>query len=132
MARTQAERSQTTISGLIAVARARFGTDGYAGTSIEDIVSAAGVTRGAFYHHFESKIDVFRAVVESEQRTMTRFIIKGSESYQRAWERFRAGCRLFLDVCLNPSVRRILLLDGPAVLGWEAVREIEACYTLAL
>ena len=132
MARTQAERSRATIGELIEVARARFSAHGYADTSIEDIVRAAGVTRGALYHHFESKTEVFRAVVESEQQALTRSIVKGSASHNGAWRRFRAGCRLFLEACLDPSVRRILLLDGPAVLGWEVIREIEARHTLAL
>ena len=132
MARTQAERSQATINELVEVARARFSAHGYAGTSIEDIVRVAGVTRGALYHHFESKSDVFRAVVESEQAALTRFIVEGAASHRGAWQRFRAGCHRFLEACLDSSVRRILILDGPAVLGWEAIREIEARHTLAL
>ena len=132
MARTQAERSQATISELIDVARARFRSHGYADTSIEAIVQAAGVTRGALYHHFDSKIELFRAVLEAEQGALTRLIVKGAARHEGAWDRFRAGCLLFLDACLDPSVRRLLLLDGPAVLGWDAVREIEARHTLAL
>ena len=132
MARTQAERSQATITELLEVARARFSDQGYARTSIEDIVRAAGVTRGALYHHFDGKSDVFRAVVEREQQALTHFIVKGSASHRGAWQRLRAGCHLFLEACLDPSVRRILLLDGPAVLGWDAIREIEARHTLAL
>ena len=132
MARTQAERSQATIGELVEAARARFSEHGYAGTSIEDVVREAGVTRGALYHHFESKSDLFRAVVEAEQEALTRFILQGSASRRGAWQRFRTGCHLFLEACLDPSVRRILLLDGPAVLGWDAIREIEARHTLAL
>ncbi len=132
MKRTQAERSQATIRGLIEVARKEFGARGYADTSIEDIVRAAGVTRGALYHHYDTKLELFRAVVRFEQRALTRAIAKGAASSPVGWERLQAGCHLFLEACLNPAVRRILLLDGPAVLGWDAVREIEAQYTLAL
>jgi AcrR family transcriptional regulator len=132
MPRTQADRSQATIRELVQVARERFSDRGYANTSIEDIVRAAGVTRGALYHHFEGKMELFHAVVESEQQALARALVQGAAAHRTAWRRFRAGCRLFLDACLDPSVRRILLIDGPAVLGWDALREIEARHTLAL
>lgn len=131
-ARTQEQRSDATRGELIEAARRLFGTRGYAQTSIEDVVVAAAVTRGALYHHFEDKTGLFRAVFEREEQQQMAAIGRAAARAQDPWAQVRAGCRAFLDECLDPSVRRIMLLDGPAVLGWKTVREIESRYTLAL
>ena len=132
MPRTQAERSHATTGELVEAAHELFAASGYAQTSIEDIVRAAGVTRGALYHHFASKLDVFRAVFEREERELTRMLAVEAAGATDPWERVKAGCHAFLNACLTPSVQRITLLDGPSVLGWEAVREIESRHALAL
>ena len=132
VSRTQRQRTEATTAQLVAEARRLFAADGYNATSIEDVVAAAGVTKGALYHHFRSKRDLFRAVFEQEERALAR---KCHEAYEREsdpWDGFYAGCRAFLEESLDPGVQRIALLDGPAVLGWETVRQIEAEYSLAM
>jgi len=130
--RTQAERSEATRGALVATARRLFAERGYAGVGTEEIVRAAGVTRGALYHHFDGKPGLFRAVFEQiESELATRF---ASEALSKpdAWEAMVAGLELFLDVCREPEVRQIALLDAPAVLGWMAWREVESRYSLGL
>jgi AcrR family transcriptional regulator len=130
--RTQRQRTEATTAQLLDAARRLFAADGYNATSLEDVVAAAGVTKGALYHHFSSKLDLFRAVFENEERALARVC---HEAYSRSddpWDGFDAGCRAFLEESLDPGVQRIALLDGPAVLGWEAVREIERRYSLSM
>ena len=130
--RTQRERTETTTAQLLEEARRLFAADGYNATSLDDVVAAAGVTKGALYHHFASKRDLFRAVFENEERALARVC---HDAYQREadpWDGFYAGCTAFLEESLDPGVQRIAVLDGPAVLGWEVVREIERAYSLKM
>jgi AcrR family transcriptional regulator len=130
--RTQAERSEATQSVLVSTARRLFAERGYAGVGTEEIVRAAGVTRGALYHHFDGKAGLFAAVFEQiESELATRF---AEEALSEAdpFEAMTAGLELFLDVCREPEVRQIALLDAPAVLGWTAWREVESRYSLGL
>jgi AcrR family transcriptional regulator len=129
---TFAERSEATTQELIRTARTLFAERGFGGTSIEDIVRAAGVTRGALYHHFDSKTDVFRAVFEDEERELAARLAEAGGRKRDPWRQLEAGCLEFVDVCLDPGHRQIVLIDGPAVLGWETMRAIEHRYTLAL
>jgi len=124
--RTQRERSETTVAALVAAARELFANDGYAATSLDAVAGAAGVTKGAVYHHFEGKRELFRAVYEHEQQQLVAAI---GEAYAReadAWDAFEAGCRAFIESSLDPGLQRITLLDAPGALGWEAIREIES------
>lgn len=130
--RTHAERSEATTGQLLDVARQQFTELGYAAASIEGIVRAAGVTRGALYHHFDTKADVFRAVFEQEEAALAARLSEATADEPDALRRLQTGCRLFLEGCRDPHVRQILLLDGPAVLGWDTVREIEGRYTMAM
>ena len=130
--RTQRQRTEATTGQLLEEARRLFAADGYNATSIEDVVVAAGVTKGALYHHFRSKRDLFRAVFEQEERALARTCREAYERESDPWEGFYSGCRAFLEASLDPGVQRIALLDGPAVLGWETVRQIEAEYSLAM
>jgi AcrR family transcriptional regulator len=113
-----------TRSELLAVASRLFAERGYAGTSTEEVVLQAGVTRGALYYHFRNKQDLFRAVfaevVESIHEQVTASAAM-AEADPRAG--LVAGCTAFLDACLDPAVQRIVLLDAPSVLGWDAWRE---------
>jgi AcrR family transcriptional regulator len=129
---TFAERSEATTQELVRTARGLFAERGFGDTPIEDIVRAAGVTRGALYHHFDSKTDVFRAVFEEEERELAARLSEAAGGHRDPWRRFEAGCLEFVDACLDPGHRRIVLIDAVAVLGWEAMREIEYRYTLAL
>jgi AcrR family transcriptional regulator len=129
--RTQAERSETTQRALLDAARALFAERGFAGTGREDIAERAGVTRGALYHHFGSKERLFRAVVEELEQGLMQRVVEASMQERDAFERLRVGCLAFLDACMDPAVRRIVLLEAPAVLGWDEWRAIDAQYGLA-
>jgi AcrR family transcriptional regulator len=130
--RTQAERSEATRAALIRAARELFAERGYTGVGTEEIVQRSGVTRGALYHHFRGKSDLFRAVFEQVEEDLARRFATEALSRDDPLEALAAGVELFLDVCMEPEVQRIALLDGPAVLGWEEWREIEARYSLGL
>jgi AcrR family transcriptional regulator len=130
--RTQAERSETTRAALIDAARPLFAERGYADVGTEEIVRAAGVTRGALYHHFEDKRDLLRAVYEQLEAELAQELADRFTPGAGALETLRAGAEMFLDHCLEPEVQRIVLLDAPAVLGWEEWRAIGARYALGL
>jgi len=131
--RTQAERTEATRGALMAAARELFAERGYAGVSTEEIVQRADVTRGALYHHFRGKDDLFRAVFEQIERELAEKIAAVAlEGGGDAYEALRAGGQLFLDLCGERDIQRIALLDAPAVLGWEEWREIDARYGLGL
>lgn len=109
-----------------------FGTRGYAGTSLDEIVSRAAVTKGALYHHFSGKQDIFRAVfVRTEEEAMAS-IRDQIAAETDAWERARAGISGFLGACQQPAYRRIVLQEGPVALGIEHWRESEQRTTFGL
>ena len=130
--RTQEERSEATRAALIAAARPLFAERGYAGVGTQEIVRAAGVTRGALYHHFAAKPQLFEAVYEQVERELTEKIAAGALGGSDPMDALRAGTDMFLDACVEPEVQRIVLLDAPAVLGWERWREIAADHGLGL
>ena len=130
--RTRAEQGEATRAALISTARRLFAERGFAGISAEEIVGAAGVTRGALYHHFDGKPGLFRAVLEQvESETAARFA-EEALSKPDPWEAMAAGLELFLEVCQEPEVRQIALIDAPSVLGWTAWREVESRHSLGL
>jgi AcrR family transcriptional regulator len=132
--RTQAERSESTRDALIEAARRLFAEHGYAGVGTEEIVRAAGVTRGALYHHFGGKRDLFEAVYERVESELATNIATGAlaANADSPLTAMRAGAEVFLRSCTEPEVQRIALLDGPSVLGWDRWREIGAKYGLGL
>jgi AcrR family transcriptional regulator len=128
-------RSRATRAALVAAARQLFGARGYAEVGTEEIVRAAGVTRGALYHHFDSKRELLAAVYEQMEAELTERIASAALSGEVAAEPLQAlrlGAELFLDACLEPEVQRIVLLDAPSVLGWERWREVGARFGLGL
>jgi AcrR family transcriptional regulator len=126
-------RSEATRERLVAAARKLFAERGYAGVGTEEIVQAAGVTRGALYHHFRDKADLFAAVLEVvEAETMRRISAAALSAGAEPIEALRAGTRTFLEVCAEPEVERIVLLDAPSVLGWEAWRDVGIRYSFGL
>ena len=126
------EHANDTRQALLTAARALFATKGYAETATEDIVRAARVTRGALYHHFRAKEDLFRTVVtevvadavDSLTGPAERPLIEGRD----AWDAVITGCHDYLDLCLQPQYSRILLVDGPAILGFQAVSDLSEAY----
>jgi AcrR family transcriptional regulator len=132
--RTQTERSANTRAALMAAARRLFTERGYDAVSAEEIVRAAGVTRGALYHHFGGKRDLLEAVyerLEAESTERVARIVLGSE-LESPLEAMKAGVEAFLDECAEPELQRIALHDAPAVLGWDRWREIAAANGLGL
>jgi AcrR family transcriptional regulator len=133
---TQQDRSEATRAELVSTARRLFAERGYADVGTEEIVRAAGVTRGALYHHFDSKRELLAAVHEQIERELTERIatqaFAGDDAPADPIAALHRGAEVFLDACLEPEVQRIVLLDAPAVLGWERWREVASRYGLGL
>lgn len=130
--RTQLERSHATTTELVSAARNLFATAGYAEASLDAVVEQTGVTKGALYHHFRSKRELFAAVYDREQRTLADLIVTASLPRRDPLERFHAGCQAFFEGSLDPGTQRITLIDAPGVLGWERMRDIEGKYARVL
>jgi AcrR family transcriptional regulator len=132
--RSQAERSEATRGALIEAARGLFAERGYAAVGTEEIVRRAGVTRGALYHHFDGKRDLFEAVYERLEAELAERIAAGAlaANADSPMTAMRAGAEMFLRACTEPEVHRIALMDGPSVLGWDRWREIGAEHGLGL
>jgi AcrR family transcriptional regulator len=126
------EQSQATRAALIKTARKLFARLGYAKTDIETVARRTRVTRGALYHHFKDKRDLFSAVFDLEEQALTATVAQAAGSQARAFDGMLAGCNAFLDACLEPAVQRIVLIDALAVLGWDRWREIDTKYNLRL
>lgn len=132
--RTQTERTEATREALIGAARRLFTERGYEAVGTEEIVRAAGVTRGALYHHFGGKASLLEATyerIEAESTERVARVVLGSE-LESPLEAMKAGVEAFLDECAKPELRQIALHDAPAVLGWERWREIGAANGLGL
>jgi AcrR family transcriptional regulator len=130
--RSQAERSQATREALIGAARRLFGRRGYAAVGTEEIVREAGVTRGALYHHFDGKRELLEAVYEQIEAELTQRIAERALSGSDPLEAMRLGTEMVLEASQEPEVQQIVMLDAPAVLGWERWREIAAEHGLGL
>ncbi len=124
--RSNLDRTQTTRAALVAAARSLFVEKSYADTGTPEIVSAAGVTRGALYHHFADKQDLFRAVVEAEAAAVAAEIETSTPPGTDAVPALLAGGRAFMRAMQQPGRTRLLLLDGPAVLGRAEMDAIDA------
>jgi AcrR family transcriptional regulator len=122
--RLRERQAAATREHLVAVARQRFSEQGYSATSIEDIVQRAGVAKGALYHHFSGKDALFRAVYESVLADVVSAVMAAASAEQEPWASVRAGLAAFLDACLDPGFRRIVILESVSVLHPE-VREAE-------
>jgi AcrR family transcriptional regulator len=102
----EAEQSDATRSALLAAARMLFTEHGYAATSTNEIVDRARATRGALYHHFPAKYDLFRAVFEQLEAEVADQVARAALAGSDALEQLRLGCGVFLDICLDPAVQR--------------------------
>ncbi len=126
------EQAAATRAELLRVARELFAARGYADVGTEEIVRAAHVTRGALYHHFADKRDLFRAVHNQLAEELLGQIVAQTAGSPDAWEALTRGMRAFLDLCEDPAVIRISHLDAPAVLGWAEWREVDAEHWLGV
>lgn len=128
------QRSERTRAELVAAARGLFSSRGYAAVSTEEVVREAGVTRGALYHQFTGKEELFRAVLEQVEEEFTARIgaIVGDGAATDPLAALQAGVEATLDASLDPEIVRLTILDAPAVLGWEAWREVGARHGLGL
>ena len=127
----KAQQSESTRAELIAVARKMFAERGYADTPTEELVQAAGMTRGALYHHFKDKKALFHAVFEAVEIDLITRTGAAMDPTTDAWTNLQRGISAFLDACLEPDVQQIGLIDAPSVLGYEAWKEVEEKYGLA-
>lgn len=139
-----------TRASLLAAARELFGSRGYADTSVQAIVNAAEVTKGAVYHHFDAKQEIFSCVFEAVQRDIgrTAFVVHlgadeagdrrtvvrnlSAESNDQVWAHLLDGCRTYLELHTDPAVQRIVLIDGPAQLPWSQRHQIQREHSTVL
>jgi AcrR family transcriptional regulator len=122
---TQEDRSRTTRGALVATARRLFAERGYADVSAAEIVSTAGLSRGALYHHYADKADLFRAVFIELETELSAEIQAAADRADNPAEAMVASLDAYLSACERDDIVRIVLTDAPAVLGWRAWREIE-------
>jgi AcrR family transcriptional regulator len=132
--RTQAERTAATREALVSAGRVLFGARGYADVGTEEIVRTAGVSRGALYHQFADKAELFAAVFESvEEATSARIVAAvTAASPDDPIAAMQLGTAVFLDICTEPEMARIMLLDAPAVLGAQGWTDISTEYNMGL
>ncbi len=132
--RTQGERTAQTRAALIEAARGLFGAQGFAEVGAERVANAAGMTRGALYHHFTDKTDLFAAVLDQVEAEIAERVGDAVSAFDPADTTgiLLAGAGAWLDASSEPDLQRIVLLDGPSVLGWERWREICLRHTVGL
>lgn len=126
------EKAEATRARLVDIAADLFGRRGYEGTSIEEVLDRAGVSKGALYHHFPSKEALFEAVYRTGEQLCMEEIAKAALKETEPLDMLRAGCQAWLDLVMDPHVQRVALIDGPAVLGWQRWREIDEEYAFGL
>ncbi|HEV2678240.1 MAG TPA: TetR/AcrR family transcriptional regulator [Aliidongia sp.] len=112
-------------------ARTLFRAEGYAATSVDDITRHAALTKGAFYHHFTDKKAIFHAVFEEAERKLMADILAAAKPGD-PWTMLRSGCLAFLDLTLEPGLQRLVLREGPSVLGWDVWRSVCTTYSLGV
>ena len=117
MSKPRQEMIAETRAKLIAVAREAFGTVGYAEASMDDFTRAAGLTRGALYHHFGDKKGLLEAVIKEIDAEMTARLVKVSAAAPTRWQGFVDECVAYIEMALEPEIQRIMFRDGPSVLG---------------
>ena len=126
------EYSSSTRRTLVDRATELFTERGYAGTSLDEVVAAADVTKGALYHHYSGKQALFEAVFEATEDAAVQHITAEVRRVQDPWDRATAGVRAFMEVCRQPRFRRIVMQEGPVALGFERFREADERNTYGL
>ena len=123
MPRATKEQSEATAAAVRQTARRLFADHGYAAIGLEQVAAEAGVTRGAVYHHFGSKKDLFVAVLTEAQASVARAVAEAAPGED--WQAIEDGCLAFMRASVAPDVRRIMLIDAPAVVGWAQWRRLD-------
>jgi AcrR family transcriptional regulator len=126
------EKGQETRRAIVERATRLFAERGYAAVSIDAVLAACQISRGALYHHFASKEALLEAVFEAVEVDVTNKVLASAASAGGAVEAVRAGCEAFLDLTQDPVVRQIMLTDAPSVLGWDKWREIDERHAFGL
>lgn len=121
----RARQRDETRQALVREGRRLFAGNGYGAVGLAEIVAAAGVTKGALYHHFANKAELFRAVLEEVQQEVGRRVAAAADAHPDPRSQLAAGCREFLAAATDPHAQRIMLVDGPAVLGWSDWRAMD-------
>jgi AcrR family transcriptional regulator len=129
--RTKAEQRERTKRALIDKARSAFSEDGYERVKVAEVAKAAGVTTGPVYHHFGAKRELFLAVLEQIHEEVASLIAEALTGLE-PWDELVVGSKTFLEASTDPSRQRIMLVDGPAVLGWETWRKLDAQTSMRL
>lgn len=126
------EQGRATRAALIDVATELFATNGYDATAIPAVLDAAGVSRGALYHHFESKEALFEAVLKAVEAQAMVKVTRAAGAATDPLDGLRRGCAAYLAMCRDPIVRQISLIDAPSVVGWQRWREIDEQHAFGL
>ncbi|PZT77934.1 MULTISPECIES: TetR/AcrR family transcriptional regulator [unclassified Streptomyces] len=121
----RAQQREQTRQTLLREGRRLFSAGGYGAVGLAEIVGAAGVTKGALYHHFTGKAELFRAVLEEMQQEVGRRVAAAADAHDDPWDQLVAGCQEFLTVTTDPDIQRVMLVDGPAALGWSEWRAMD-------
>jgi AcrR family transcriptional regulator len=127
----RAKHSADTRQALVAAARRLWGQRGSGATSLDEVCARAGVTKGALYHHFRNKEDLFLAVYAQVEDDLVRAGAARADQVSDRWDQLRTAGEGFLEVCARPDTRRVIL-EAPAVLGWEQARAVERDHALGL
>ena len=120
------EQTATTTRALLAVAVEMFADRGFGAVGLDDVAGQSGLTRGAVYHHFGSKAGLFDAVVDQVQREVAERVSDAAAGAGNLWDALVEGCHEFVRAGSDPRIHRIMLIDAPAVLGWQRWRELDA------
>ncbi len=119
------QQREATRRALLRESRRLFAAKSYGAVGLSEIVAATGVTKGALYHNFAGKTELFRAVLEQVQQEVGERVAAAADPAADAWTQLVAGCEAFLATCTDPEIQRIMLIDGPAVLGWREWRGMD-------
>jgi AcrR family transcriptional regulator len=122
---TKAEQTQQTRRAILDRSRHLFATKGYAATGTEEMIEGLGITRGALYHQFNDKLGVFKAVVAEAYDEITDYIRTKVQPLDDNWEQLVVGCQAFLEIAQREDLRRLVLIEAPAVLAAETLVEFD-------
>lgn len=124
----QAERLEATRTAIVGAATDLFGRQGYVETTMDKIAAAAGIAKGAVYHHFSTKERLFETVFEATTVGLAAHVAAAAAAASDVWDALSIGTQAYFEACSADATAQIILKDGPAVLGWERWREIDAAH----